>query len=252
MKQPSNQFKSSLPIFAVVLALSVMIALGTSFRRSNPVSIVETSRAEAHAVRTSRNVVAHSQIGAPFDLSSNAISGGGGRSSNGATSLEGTLGQIAGTPMIGGVFTLNGGWWTGVLTATPTPTPTPTPDPSALVIFVEQGTVNQAVALDSVTLVRGPFRILTDHNFSGDHHTRVIIFTSPLGLTQPNSSVLSVTAGGISLTVENVGPVTGVAGLNGSFIVVRLPDNLPSGDLPLLVALNGVSSINSPTFSISP
>jgi hypothetical protein len=79
-------------------------------------------------------------------------------------------------------------------------------------IFVEEGTLNQAVALDSVTHVRGPFQILTEHNFSADHHTRVILFTSDLGLSQPDPSKLTVTAGGFFLTVENVGPVTGVPG----------------------------------------
>ena len=49
-----------------------------------------------------------------------------------------------------------------------------------------QRDVNRAVALDSMTFVRGPFRILDDHNLSADHHTRAIIFTSNLGLTQPN------------------------------------------------------------------
>lgn len=118
-------------------------------------------------------------------------------------------------------------------------------------IFVEDGAATQAVALDSVTLVRGPFHILTDVNFSSDHHTRVILFTSDLGLSAPGPS-LTVQAGGTSLTVENVGTVSGVAGLNASYIVVRLPDGLPAGNLPLTVTLNGVASSNTPTISISP
>ena len=112
--------------------------------------------------------------------------------------------------------------------------------------------MNRAVALDSVTFVKGPFRILTDHNFSSDRHTRVILFTSNLGLTQPDPSALTVQAAGFNLLVENVGLVTGVPGLDASYIVVRLPDGLPAGDLPLLITLRGVSSTNSPTISISP
>jgi len=100
--------------------------------------------------------------------------------------------------------------------------------------------------------VRGPFQILTEHNFSADHHTRVILFTSDLGLSQPDPSKLTVTAGGFFLTVENVGPVTGVPGLIASYIIVRLPDGLPPGDLPLIVTLNDTASTNSPTLGISP
>jgi hypothetical protein len=121
-----------------------------------------------------------------------------------------------------------------------------TATPQGPTIFVEEGTLNQAVALDSVTHVRGPFRILTEHNFSADHHTRVILFTSDLGLSQPDPSKLTVTAGGTFLTIENVGPFTGVPGLAASYIIVRLPDGLPPGDLFLIVTLNGVASTNSP------
>lgn len=131
-------------------------------------------------------------------------------------------------------------------------TPTPTPTPQGPTIFLEEGSVNQAMALDSVTLLRGPFRILTEFNFSGDHHTRVILFTSDLGLSQPDPSKLTVSAGGSSLLVENVGTVTGVTGLVASYIIVRLPDGLSTGDLPLIVTLNGAASSNSPTLTISP
>ena len=127
-----------------------------------------------------------------------------------------------------------------------------TATPQGPTIFVEEGTLNQAVALDSVTHVRGPFPILTEHNFSADHHTRVILFTSDLGLSQPDPSRLTVTAGGTFLTIENVGPFTGIPGLAASYIVVRLPDGLPPGDLSLVVTLNGAASTNSTTIAISP
>jgi hypothetical protein len=115
----------------------------------------------------------------------------------------------------------------------------------------EEGTT-QAAAFDSVTHVRGPFPIITTHNFSADQHTRVILFTSNLGLSQPDSSILSIQASGISLTVENVGTLTGVAGLDASYIIVRLPDGLPPGNLPLVVTLRGVKSSNTATLAISP
>lgn len=123
--------------------------------------------------------------------------------------------------------------------------------PAGPIIFIEEGTTNRAAALDSVTGLRGPFRALNDFNFNPDRHTRVIFFTSDLGLTQPDASVLSVRAGGFTLTVENVGPVAGIIGLNASYIIVRLPDGLPEGDLPLIVTLRGLASVNSPTLAIA-
>ena len=119
-------------------------------------------------------------------------------------------------------------------------------------IFIEEGAANRAVAFDSVTHVRGPFRILTNNNFSVDGHTRLIIFTSSLGLSQPDPSLLTVQAAGFPLPVEYVGTWTGVPGLDASVIVVRLPDGLPPGDLPLTVILRGVMSSNAPTITISP
>jgi len=128
-----------------------------------------------------------------------------------------------------------------LLNALPTPT-----------ILTEQGAANKAVALDSVTHLRGPFPILNTHNFSADQHTRVVLFTSNLGLSQPDPAILSVRANGILLTVESVGTVSKVQGLDASYIIVRLPDGLPPGNLPLTVTLNGVVSSNTPTLEISP
>ncbi|HEX6188377.1 MAG TPA: M12 family metallo-peptidase [Pyrinomonadaceae bacterium] len=108
------------------------------------------------------------------------------------------------------------------------------------VIFSETGTSNVA-ALDSVTFVRGPFPLLNPHNFSSDQRTRIIFFTSDLGLTQPNAS-LSVRASGVTLPVESVGPLLGVPGLVGSYIVVRFPENLTTGPKLLTVSLGSATS----------
>ncbi len=43
-------------------------------------------------------------------------------------------------------------------------------------LFVEE-TSGAAIALDSVTLMRDPFSVLTTYNFSSDRHTRVILST---------------------------------------------------------------------------
>lgn len=112
------------------------------------------------------------------------------------------------------------------------------------VIFIEEGTTN-AAAINSVNYVRGPFKILDPHNLSSDGHTRITVFTSNLGLVSPpipGTSTLSVQANGVNLPVEYVGTVAGVPGMNASYIIVRLPDGLPTGDLSLTVTLRGVTS----------
>jgi autotransporter-associated beta strand protein len=120
------------------------------------------------------------------------------------------------------------------------------------ILFVEEGTANRALALDSVTFLRSPFRILTDHNFSADHHTRLVLLTSNLGLTQPDPSVLTVQASEFGLEVESVGTLTAAAnGLDCSYIVVRLPDFLPPGEYQITFTLRGLQS-NAGVLSISP
>ncbi|HEY8205075.1 MAG TPA: MBG domain-containing protein [Pyrinomonadaceae bacterium] len=118
---------------------------------------------------------------------------------------------------------------------------------SAPMLLLETGT-NNAAAVDSVTFVRGPFRVVDNFNFSSDHLTRIIIFTSLLN--QPDSTLM-VRAAGIDLPVENVGTVSGVTGLSASYIVVKLPQGLTTGDLQLTVTLRGVTS-NSATLTIIP
>ena len=121
------------------------------------------------------------------------------------------------------------------------------------VIYAEEAT-NNAATLDSVTLVRGPFRLTNPNNFfTADKRTRIILFTSNLGLTQADLSdptALVVEAAGINLPVENVGPIM-IPGLNSSYVIVRLPDNLPSGQLELRIKLRGVTS-DARILNISP
>jgi len=112
------------------------------------------------------------------------------------------------------------------------------------VIYAEEGT-NNAAALDSVAFLRGPFRLFNPNNFTTDQRTRIILFTSELGLTQSdltNPATLVVQVPGANFTVENVGTLSGVPGLGGSYIVARLPDNLPTGALQLTIMLRGVPS----------
>jgi hypothetical protein len=116
--------------------------------------------------------------------------------------------------------------------------------PSAPVIYAEVGTTN-AAALTAITYLRSPFKLLDPYNLSIDGHTRITLFTSSLGVISPplpTVSTLSVQANGVNLPVENVGPITGVNGLVGSYIIVKLPDGLPSGNLSLTVTLRGLTS----------
>lgn len=118
-------------------------------------------------------------------------------------------------------------------------------------ILTEEGTANVAATLDSVTHVRAPFTISSNLNFSADQHRRVIFFTTDLGLSPSDPlSVLSVQLGGIFVTVENAGQLNGQPSI--SYIIVRLPDGLPPGNLPLTLTLRGISATNSPTVSVSP
>jgi Tol biopolymer transport system component/subtilisin family serine protease len=125
-----------------------------------------------------------------------------------------------------------GGVWRATVSTTP-------------VVYIQEGTTNTAAAITSVTFLRGPFQILDPNNLSLDGHTRIVLFTSGLGITAPpvpSTSILSVQANGFNLPIENVGPVTGVSGMNSSYIIVRLPNGLPRGNLTLTVTLRGLTS----------
>ncbi|HYJ89224.1 MAG TPA: PA domain-containing protein [Pyrinomonadaceae bacterium] len=116
-------------------------------------------------------------------------------------------------------------------------------------ILTEEGT-NRAVALESVTQLRGPFRVQGLHNFSADRHTRVMLFTTNLGLGAGDDlSILSVNVQGNLLPIESVGTLPGIN--QASYIVVRLVDQLPAGGLPVIVTLRGVPS-NTATIEIVP
>lgn len=118
-------------------------------------------------------------------------------------------------------------------------------------------------ALNSVTFQRTSnsnntaFRIFDPFNFSSDQITRLILFTSDLSLASqlnPDPSVLSVSAGGNALVVENVGPAS-FPGLNGSFIVVALKRRdagaMPTGNLAFTVTCRGQTS-NAAAITIAP
>ena len=120
-------------------------------------------------------------------------------------------------------------------------------DGPTLTVLIEEGTANQAAALDSVTQTRGPFSKIDLFNFSSDQRTRLTLFTTSLG--QSNSTGLIVQIGGVSVPIENVQPVPGQPQF--SQVVVRLDPSVPTGTLNVTVTLNGVMS-NTATVDIIP
>jgi hypothetical protein len=57
--------------------------------------------------------IAVAQTGAGYDLTWNTIDSGGGSSSGGSYTLDGTLGQPEAGALSGSGYTLNGGFWYG-------------------------------------------------------------------------------------------------------------------------------------------
>ena len=106
-------------------------------------------------------------------------------------------------------------------------------------VIITEPTTDVAIALDSVLMLRDPFLFTNTLNFSLDQRTRLMFFVRNIELLpNENSSAVTVRAENsqmnvFPLTVENVTPLSG---LDFSEVVVRLPDNLPTGQ-SLLVSL---------------
>jgi glucose/arabinose dehydrogenase len=113
------------------------------------------------------------------------------------------------------------------------------------VVFTEENT-DIAISLDSVLMIRDPFLFTNPWNFSSDNRTRLSLFVERLELT-PSENASAVTARAedaqmnvFPLTVEHVSIVIGFP---FSQVVVRLPDNLPTGQtLFISVTLRGQTS----------
>lgn len=112
--------------------------------------------------------------------------------------------------------------------------------------LISEGTSDSAVALESTLFKRDPFS-LTNPFFSSDQRTRLMLFGMNLDLL-PGETVSAVTArvedlsqNVFPLTVEFVGEVPGFDWLTQ--IVVRLPDNTPTGqELLVSTTLRGKTS----------
>jgi glucose/arabinose dehydrogenase len=121
-----------------------------------------------------------------------------------------------------------------------------TVQPPPPVLFAESGG-DSAIALASVAMFRDPFSLIDTFNFSSDSRTRVIFFGTNLDLL-PGDTSTALTARAedaqtnvYPVSVEFLGKVPGYDWL--SEVIVRLPDNLPSGqDVWVSVTLHGQTS----------
>jgi hypothetical protein len=119
-------------------------------------------------------------------------------------------------------------------------------NPPPLAIAIE-GNTDHAIALDSVTMVRDPFPVLTPFNLSPDRRTRVMFFATNLVLL-PREDKSAVTAEAETelakvypLTVEFVGPLPGFESFTE--VIVKLPDDLPANqDVWISIRLHETTS----------
>ncbi len=115
----------------------------------------------------------------------------------------------------------------GDKTASFTGTPSATPPAGQIPILLTRSDSQQAVALDSVTLLSEPFSVTNTHNFSSDQRTRLTLFAVNVELGPgETTSVIEAqaeTSGGqtFPLTVEFFGAVPNFTWLKQ--IVVKLP-----------------------------
>lgn len=118
---------------------------------------------------------------------------------------------------------------------------------------------DRAIALDSVTLLRDPFSLLGDHNFSADHRTRITLFALHAQL-KPGEDASAVTAEAdvsgtvVPLIVESVRTVPNFDWLTQ--VVVKFPDQFSTGgggpeDARIRIRLRGANS-NQAVITIVP
>jgi glucose/arabinose dehydrogenase len=102
-------------------------------------------------------------------------------------------------------------------------------------MLISEGNTDSAVALEAATFIRDPLPLTNLFNFSADHRTRLMLFAMNMELmAEENSSAVTARAEDAALnvyplTVEFVGKVPGFDWLTQ--IVVRLPDNTPTGQM---------------------
>ncbi|MDX6405000.1 MAG: hypothetical protein QOH70_2455 [Blastocatellia bacterium] len=124
-------------------------------------------------------------------------------------------------------------------------------DDDAAALVVDDSS-QRAITVDSVTFLRDPFGVVNSLNFSSDQRSRIILFAVDLNLAQ--GDVITVQAEDAQhvvhqLPLEFVGQVPNFGGL--SQLVVKLPDDLGTGDFMVSFILRGVTS-NKGLITIKP
>jgi Calx-beta domain/Carboxypeptidase regulatory-like domain/WD40-like Beta Propeller Repeat len=118
--------------------------------------------------------------------------------------------------------------------------------------LITQSNSDRAIALNAMTLVAEPFSLTTETNFSTDHRTRISLFVEDLRVFQtfPPIFIDAVDAqqNHFLLPLE-------VVVFNSRFpfqqLIVRLPENLSTGELFVTISVNGSWS-NTARFAIKP
>ncbi|MCS7206454.1 MAG: DUF11 domain-containing protein [Dehalococcoidia bacterium] len=101
------------------------------------------------------------QVGGPYEVRSSVVGAGGGNSTGGPFSLQGTIGQVDAGQMVSGTLEVRGGFWPRVTLPTPTPPPPP-PKPSGadLAVFKsaspDPGRVGQSLTYTILVTNAGP------------------------------------------------------------------------------------------------
>lgn len=118
--------------------------------------------------------------------------------------------------------------------------------------LVTENDTDRAIALNTTSQVAGPFSLTTESNFGTDLRTRVSLFVYDLQFNQgtPLISVEAIDSQQNHLQL----PLEAIA-VSSAFpfrqLIVRLPTNLPPGDLLITIRVNGFLS-NSARISIKP
>ena len=117
--------------------------------------------------------------------------------------------------------------------------------------LVADGNNGRAIALDSVTLMKEPFTVLSEHSFATDQRTRLVLVGVNLEL-KPDENISAISAQAedsqqriYTLPVEGVSSVPNFPWLIQ--VTVKLPDELQGiGDVWLSVSLRGSRSNKVP------
>lgn len=118
--------------------------------------------------------------------------------------------------------------------------------------LLTQDNSDRALALNTLSKVAEPFSLTTEPNFSADQRTRISLFVQDLRVFQSFPTIVVKAVDAHQNRFELPFEILGVS----SFfpfqqLVVRLPENLSTGELIITVTVNG-SVTNVGRISIKP